>query len=54
MYEFVWKLEVGIVLTGDEVKSIRIGSPSITESYAFIKKGELFLKIINIIYQKLY
>ena len=37
------KYEAGIVLCGTEVKSIRLGSAQITESYARFIKDELFL-----------
>jgi SsrA-binding protein len=36
-------LEVGIVLTGTEIKSIRSGKASLKESYIRIRNGELFL-----------
>lgn len=36
-------LECGIVLTGSEVKSLRIGQSNIAESYASIEDGELWL-----------
>ncbi|MFN3526025.1 MAG: SsrA-binding protein SmpB [Paracoccus sp. (in: a-proteobacteria)] len=36
-------LEVGIVLTGSEVKSLRIGQSNITESYASVEGRELWL-----------
>ncbi len=36
-------IEAGIILTGTEVKSLREGHASITESYAGVDKGELFL-----------
>jgi SsrA-binding protein len=36
-------LEAGIVLTGSEVKSLRGGKSTISESYAQAKDGELFL-----------
>ena len=42
------KLEAGIQLTGDEVKSIRQGSISIKEGYARITDNELFLCNVNI------
>ena len=35
--------ECGIVLTGTEIKSIREGSCNIEDSYAHIRKGELFI-----------
>ncbi|MBC6437454.1 MAG: SsrA-binding protein SmpB [Rhodobacteraceae bacterium] len=36
-------LEVGIVLEGSEVKSLRKGSSNIAESYAAVEDGELWL-----------
>ena len=36
-------LEVGIVLTGSEVKALRTGQSNIAESYASIEDGELWL-----------
>ncbi len=37
------EIECGIVLKGTEIKSIRNGSCNIKDSYAVIKKGEVFL-----------
>ena len=37
------KFEAGIELQGWEVKSIRQGKVNITDSYVFIKNGEIFL-----------
>jgi SsrA-binding protein len=42
-YEIEDTLEVGLVLQGSEVKSLRGGSASIAESYAGPKDGELYL-----------
>jgi len=36
-------LEVGIVLTGSEVKSLRTGQSNIADSYANVENGELWL-----------
>lgn len=36
-------LEAGMVLTGSEVKSLRDGRASLSDSYALIKEGECFL-----------
>ena len=36
-------LEVGIMLTGSEVKSLRVGQSNIAESYASVEGGELWL-----------
>ena len=37
------KLEVGIVLVGTEVKSLRLGQGNLTDSYAAERDGEIFL-----------
>ncbi len=42
-YEVQDTLEAGIVLTGDEVKSLRAGHVNLTGSFATINKGELYL-----------
>jgi SsrA-binding protein len=36
-------IEVGIILTGSEVKSLRIGQSNIADSYASVDNGELWL-----------
>lgn len=42
------KIETGIVLSGTEIKSIRQGKINLKDSYAYIKKGELFACGIHI------
>ena len=42
-YEFLEKYDAGIVLTGTEIKSIRLGKASITESFCEFHDGELFV-----------
>ncbi len=42
-YHILETLETGIVLTGTEIKSVRAGKISITEAYARIDGGELWL-----------
>lgn len=42
-YEVLDKLEAGIVLTGDEVKSLRAGHVNLTGAFANIHQGELFM-----------
>lgn len=42
-YDIIDRLEAGIVLTGDEVKSIRGGKVSLTGSFATVHQGELYL-----------
>ena len=43
-YELLDKYEAGIVLTGDEIKSVRLGHFSLVDCYGFIKDGECFLR----------
>jgi len=40
--------EAGIMLTGTEVKSLRFGEGSIAESYAEVRKGEVWLVNSNV------
>ncbi len=42
-YEILKKYEAGIVLEGSEVKSVRSGGISVTDSYVKIINGEIFL-----------
>lgn len=37
------RIEAGLVLVGSEVKSLREGKASLMDSYARVKKGEVFL-----------
>lgn len=47
-YEFIRTEICGIVLMGSEVKSIKNGKISLSESYCLFDNGELFLKNSNI------
>lgn len=47
-YELMDQFVAGIVLTGTEIKSIRLGKASLTDSYCFLNKGELWIKNMNI------
>ncbi len=47
-YEFLEKIEAGIVLTGTEIKSLREGQSSIAQAYARIRDGELWLLSMHI------
>ena len=38
----------GIVLTGTEIKSIRLGKASLVDSFCFITKGEIWVKGMNV------
>jgi len=42
-YDITDTLEVGIVLTGTEVKSLRAGKASLAEAFATVRNGELWL-----------
>ncbi len=54
-YEILDTLETGIVLTGDEVKSIRAGHASLIGAFANIHDGELFIINMQITpYEKAY
>lgn len=54
-YEILDKIEVGIVLTGDEVKSLRAGHVNVTGSFATVYRGELYLNNCSITpYSKAY
>lgn len=41
-------IEAGIELSGTEVKSVRQGKVNLTDAYASIKDGEVFVKQMNI------
>lgn len=42
-YEIIEKFEVGIVLKGTEIKSLRINGGSLQEAFISVEKGELWL-----------
>lgn len=42
-YHIDQRFEAGVVLAGWEVKSLRAGKGQITEAYAIVKDGEIFL-----------
>ena len=42
------KLEAGVELFGTEVKSIRAGKASLTDSFCYFDKGELWIRGVNI------
>jgi SsrA-binding protein len=47
-YEITERYEAGIVLRGSEVKSLREGRAQLTEAYAAIERGEVWLKQMHI------
>lgn len=42
-YEFLEKFEVGVVLTGTEVKSAKEGKINLKDAYGVVKSGEVWL-----------
>ncbi|MGQ9465609.1 MAG: SsrA-binding protein SmpB [bacterium] len=48
LYEIINTYEAGIVLKGSEVKSLRQGEVSLSDAYAEIKNGEVFLYNLHI------
>ena len=42
-YEIIQKIEVGIVLQGNEIRSIREGKVILDNSYAILKKNEIWI-----------
>ena len=47
-YEILERFETGIVLTGAEVKSLRGGHGSLTEAFARVRNGEIWIEGFHI------
>jgi len=47
-YEILETYEAGIVLTGTEIKSLKVGNANIKDSYAIIKESEIYLLNMHI------
>ncbi len=47
-YEFMDRLEAGMVLTGTEVKSLRDGKAQLKDGFASLKDGEMWLHNVHI------
>ncbi|WP_298650705.1 SsrA-binding protein [uncultured Proteiniphilum sp.] len=47
-YELVETFTAGIVLTGTEIKSIRLGKASLVDTYCFFERGELWVRNMHI------
>ena len=47
-YEFIETFVAGVVLTGTEIKSIRLGKASLVDTYCVFIKKELWMKNMNI------
>jgi SsrA-binding protein len=43
-YHVLEEFEAGIVLLGSEVKSIREGNVTLTDSFIYLKSGEVWIK----------
>ena len=47
-YHVIEAMEAGVVLNGPEVKSIRGGRASLTEAYATVDRGEVWLRDMHV------
>ena len=47
-YEILEEIETGIVLTGTEIKSIRMGNANLKDSYAVVRNNEVYLLNMHI------
>lgn len=47
-YAFIDTYTAGIVLTGTEIKSIRMGKASLVDAFCYINNGEIWVKGMNI------
>jgi SsrA-binding protein len=47
-FEWVEKMEAGIVLKGSEVKALRSGKAQMTDAYAVVDEGEVWLRKLHI------
>ncbi len=47
-YFFIDTYTAGIVLTGTEIKSIRLGKASLVDAYCYVVNGEMWVKGMNI------
>jgi SsrA-binding protein len=43
-FEFIETFTAGIVLTGTEIKSIRLGKASLVDTYCLVERGEVWVK----------
>jgi SsrA-binding protein len=47
-FEFLDRFSAGMVLTGTEIKSIRLGNVNLSDAWCYFSKGDLFVKNLNI------
>lgn len=48
LYSFIDTYTAGIVLTGTEIKSIRLGKASLVDTFCYINNGEVWVKGMNV------
>ena len=52
-FEILDTYTAGIVLTGTEIKSIRLGKASLTDSFCYENNGEIWIMMITVsLYRK--
>lgn len=47
-FEMLEKFSAGMVLSGTEIKSVRLGNVNMNDAWCYFSKGELFVKNLNI------
>ena len=47
-FEFIEKFTAGMILTGTEIKSIRLGNVNMNDAWCYFSKGDLFVKNLTI------
>lgn len=47
-YELIETFTAGIVLTGTEIKSIRLGKASLVDTYCYLERGEMWVRNMHI------
>ncbi|RRD62791.1 SsrA-binding protein SmpB [Tannerella forsythia] len=47
-YELLETFTAGIVLTGTEIKSLRLGKASLVDTYCYVERGEVWVRNMNI------
>jgi len=47
-FDVIEEFDCGIILTGSEVKSIRMGNVTIGDSFAYMKAGEVWIKNMKV------
>jgi tmRNA-binding protein len=47
-YELIETFTAGLVLTGTEIKSVRLGKASLVDTYCLFERGELWVRNMHI------